>query len=110
MLEEMYNLRKMIRDPYFVPPPLRPSVYKSIKRTTTASNTSSNTAIPQQSTVERSNGSQDGTATSKQMSSASLSPISTTTPSAKVVFPDDYDDEDEEESSETLSKGTKKQN
>lgn len=96
MLEEMYNLRKMIRDPYFVPPPLRPSVYKSIKRTTTASNTSSNTAIPQQSTAERAN--------------ASQSAISTTTPSAKVVFPDDYDDDDEEESSEILNKGTKKQN
>ncbi|XP_050070047.1 uncharacterized protein LOC126558135 [Anopheles maculipalpis] len=109
MLEEMYNLRKMIRDPYFVPPPLRPSVYKSIKRTTTASNTSSNTAIPQQSTAERTDGSQVGTASSKQMN-ASLSSVSTTTPSAKVVFPDDYDDEDEEESSESLHKGTKKQN
>uniref|UniRef100_A0A182YE27 Uncharacterized protein n=1 Tax=Anopheles stephensi TaxID=30069 RepID=A0A182YE27_ANOST len=106
MLEEMYNLRKMIRDPYFVPPPLRPSVYRTIKRTTTASNTSSNTAIPQQqSAAERS----DASSSSKQTSAApSLTP--TTTPSAKVVFPDDYDDEEDEESSETLHKGTKKQN
>ncbi|XP_049293634.1 uncharacterized protein LOC125769149 [Anopheles funestus] len=99
MLEEMYNLRKMIRDPYFTPPPLRPSVYKSIKRTTTTSNTSSNTALPQ-STAERAEGSQIA-----KNKNDLLSASSTTTPSAQVIFPDDnYDDNYEDNVPGSVSK------
>uniref|UniRef100_A0A182MQ35 Uncharacterized protein n=1 Tax=Anopheles culicifacies TaxID=139723 RepID=A0A182MQ35_9DIPT len=109
MLEEMYNIRKMIRDPYFNPPPLRPSVYKSIKRTTTTSNTSSNTALPQP-TMEKGKVSQITTAHSKNMNE-SLAPASTTMSTAQVVFPDDnYDDEDEDDSSVALNSGAKKEN
>ncbi|XP_053659391.1 uncharacterized protein LOC128708439 [Anopheles marshallii] len=107
MLEEMYNLRKMIRDPYFNPPPLRPSVYKSIKRTTTTSNTSSNTALPQ-SPMEKTQGSEITTPSSKNKNESAPS---STTPSAQVVFPDEnYDDEDEDDSREALYGGAKKEN
>uniref|UniRef100_A0A182W870 Uncharacterized protein n=1 Tax=Anopheles minimus TaxID=112268 RepID=A0A182W870_9DIPT len=109
MLEEMYNLRRMIRDPYFSPPPLRPSVYKSMKRTTTTSNTSSNTALPQP-TVEKGEGSQIATPSSKNKNESS-SPASTTMPSAQVVFPvDEYDEEDEDEGYVETNSGVKKAN
>ncbi|XP_052900233.1 uncharacterized protein LOC128306686 [Anopheles moucheti] len=107
MLEEMYNLRKMIRDPYFNPPPLRPSVYKSIKRTTTTSNTSSNTALPQ-ATVEKAQGSENGATPSSRNKNESLSTQSATAPFSQVVFPDEnYDDEDEDDSREALTSGKK---
>uniref|UniRef100_A0A8W7PZH4 Uncharacterized protein n=1 Tax=Anopheles coluzzii TaxID=1518534 RepID=A0A8W7PZH4_ANOCL len=107
MLEEIYNLRKMIRDPYFNPPPLRPSIYKSIRKSATSSNTSSNTTLPQ-SNAERSEGSRLTVTESNKKSEPTI--LATTTPSSKVVFPDDYDDEDEEDSHEFSNNGPLKEN
>ncbi|EAA07092.4 AGAP010350-PA, partial [Anopheles gambiae str. PEST] len=107
MLEEIYNLRKMIRDPYFNPPPLRPSIYKSIRKSATSSNTSSNTTLPQ-SNAERSEGSRLTVTESNKKSEPTI--LATTTPSSKVVFPDDYDDEDEEDSHEFSKNGPLKEN
>uniref|UniRef100_A0A182K843 Uncharacterized protein n=1 Tax=Anopheles christyi TaxID=43041 RepID=A0A182K843_9DIPT len=109
MLEEMYNIRKMIRDPYFNPPPLRPSVYKSIRKAATSSNTSTNTALPQPY-AERSEGSRANSTESKKTPDPLSTMLTTTTTSSKVVFPDDYEDDDDEESHEASQNGSMKDN
>ncbi|XP_053669794.1 uncharacterized protein LOC128720165 [Anopheles nili] len=97
LLEEMHNLRKMIRDPSFNPPPLRPSIFKSVKQASTSSNTSSNTALPQSVTI-RPVAANMVSSTPTPAPSGHLPP--TTTGSSNVFFPDDNYDEDEEESQE----------
>lgn len=82
LLLELTNIRKMIRDPYYNPPPLAPSEYKAVRRVTTQVDTNTGTKI-----------------TSVQEQPAAV-PTSTTTtkPGATatdVVFPSDDDDEDD---------------
>ncbi|XP_052860487.1 uncharacterized protein LOC128267641 [Anopheles cruzii] len=91
LLDELSNLRRMIRDPYFNPPPLQPSVYKSIRRVTTASQTASNTALPLTAQVP-------GGATTDRSTAIAPTPtqLPSTTPIASVVFPDDDYDDDED--------------
>ncbi|XP_058067099.1 uncharacterized protein LOC131216585 [Anopheles bellator] len=91
LLDELNNLRRMIRDPYFNPPPLQPSVYKSIRRVTSASQTASNTALPQAAQIP-------GGATTDRPAAITPTPtqLPSTTPIASVVFPDDDYDDDED--------------
>ncbi|XP_019529317.3 uncharacterized protein LOC109401282 [Aedes albopictus] len=46
LLLELMNIRKMIRDRHYNPPPLGPSEYKAIKRVTTQVDTNSGTRLP----------------------------------------------------------------
>ncbi|XP_050094225.1 uncharacterized protein LOC126576947 [Anopheles aquasalis] len=103
LLDELQNIRKMIRDPYFNPPPLQPSVYRSVKRVVSASQTASNTVLPQPPTVPV-------PVTQPPTIDRSIttpSSIPQTTPfSGAVVFKDDdYDDDDDEEGSAVPAKG-----
>uniref|UniRef100_A0A2M4ASA0 Putative secreted protein n=1 Tax=Anopheles triannulatus TaxID=58253 RepID=A0A2M4ASA0_9DIPT len=94
LLDELQNIRKMIRDPYFNPPPLQPSVYRSVKRIVSASQTASNTALPQAPAVQV----PVPQPPAIDRSITTPSSITSTTPSSgAIVFKDDdYDDDDEE--------------
>ncbi|EDS26497.1 conserved hypothetical protein [Culex quinquefasciatus] len=48
LLQELQNIRAMIRDPNFNPPPVRPSEYVAVKRTTTQMGTSTGTKLTSQ--------------------------------------------------------------
>lgn len=81
LLLELMNIRKMIRDRHYNPPPLGPSEYKAIKRVTTQIDTNSGTRL-----------------TSAPQPSAAVPSTSTTSKpdgsATDVFFPqDDYDDE-----------------
>uniref|UniRef100_A0A182NQ17 Uncharacterized protein n=1 Tax=Anopheles dirus TaxID=7168 RepID=A0A182NQ17_9DIPT len=102
LLEEIHNLRRMIRDPYFNPPPLRPSVFKAIKRVTTVANTSTNTALPQSSTDRFAETRTNTSAPSKSAESQVVT-TRTTTASSSFVFPDSYEDEDDEDSADVAN-------
>lgn len=50
LLQELMHIRRMIRDPLFIPPPIAPSEFKAIKRTNTNLGTSSGTKLTSQET------------------------------------------------------------
>lgn len=79
LLMELMNIRKMIRDRHFNPPPLGPSEYKAIKRVTTQVDTNSGT----------------------RLTSVQEPPVQTTSTTSKpeasptdVFFPEDDDEDD----------------
>uniref|UniRef100_A0A182F464 Uncharacterized protein n=2 Tax=Anopheles albimanus TaxID=7167 RepID=A0A182F464_ANOAL len=93
LLDELQNIRKMIRDPYFNPPPLQASVYRSVKRIVSASQTASNTALPQapgQVPVTQ------PPAIDRSITTPSSVPRTTPSSDAVVFKDDDYDDDDDE--------------
>lgn len=86
LLQELSNIRKMIRDPYYNPAPAVASVYKAVKRTTTQIGTNTGTKL-----------------TSVQEPPAQVPSTSTTTTTSKpgvgptdVFFPPDDDDEEDD--------------
>lgn len=85
LLQELSNIRKMIRDPYYNPSPAAPSEYKAVRRTTTQVGTNTGTKLT--SVQER--------------PPAPVPTNSTTTTTSKpgggapdVFFPPDDDEED----------------
>lgn len=80
LLQEIMNLRMMIRDQNFIPPPLTPSEYKAVKRTTTQMGTSTGTKLA----------SHEGSSIEVPMSTSTST--TTTRSTDGVYFPDEEDD------------------
>ncbi|XP_062560795.1 uncharacterized protein LOC134225050 [Armigeres subalbatus] len=82
LLLELTNIRKMIRDPYYNPPPLAPSEYKAVRRTTTQVDTNSGTRLT----------SVQGPPTPPPTTTTTSKPTAPT--ATDVVFPDEDEEED----------------
>ncbi|XP_055624294.1 uncharacterized protein LOC129767423 [Toxorhynchites rutilus septentrionalis] len=78
LLQELLNIQRMIRNSFYVPPPMTPSEYKAIKRVTTQMDTSTGTKLTSQQTP------QPSTTTSTTAKPAE---------SGGVYFPDDQEDD-----------------
>lgn len=79
LLLELTNIRMMIRDPYYNPPPLAPSEYKAVRRTTTQLDTNSGTRL---------------TSVPESMTPTSTTTTTTSKPATDVVFPNEDEEED----------------
>ncbi|XP_058128644.1 uncharacterized protein LOC131292844 [Anopheles ziemanni] len=97
MLEEISNLRKMIRDPHYNPPMLQSSIYNTIKRETTTKHTKSKTTLPQTAGIKL--------PVSDSTTSARPVPKASTTSSPTIMFPED-DYEDDEDAEKASSQGS----
>ncbi|ETN65423.1 hypothetical protein AND_002811 [Anopheles darlingi] len=96
LLDELQNIRKMIRDPYFNPPPLQPSVYRSVKRIVSASQTASNTALPQAPAPVHQVPVAQPPAIDRSITTPATIPRTTLSSGAVVFKDDDYDEDDDE--------------